>query len=218
VSPIKAVFFDVGETLIDETRLRDGWADYIGVERTEFAAALDDLIRRDEHHRGVFERFRPGFDIARAQREHAEWGDSDMFDARDLYPDALPCLARLRELGYTVGIAGNQPAGAVAALAALGFAGAMITASATMGVEKPDPRFFAALVAAAGVPAETIAYVGDRLDNDVLPARAAGMTAILVRRGPWGRIHAARPQATRASLVVAGLLEIPAALAARVRA
>ena len=209
---IRFVFFDVGETLIDETRLRDGWADHLGVDRAAFAAALDELIARDQHHRAVFERFRPGFDVAAARRERAAWGDTDMFDARDLYPDALPCLARLRELGYAVGIAGNQPAGSVAALAALGFSGMMIAASASMGVEKPDPRFFTALTAAAGVPAASIAYVGDRLDNDVLPARAAGMAAIFIKRGPWGRVHAARPDAARASLVVTSLMEIPEAL------
>jgi FMN phosphatase YigB (HAD superfamily) len=137
-----------------------------------------------------------------------------MLDARDLYPDALPCLARLRELGYAVGIAGNQPARSLAALPVLGFGGFMIAASATMGVAKPHPRFFAALQAAAGVPAAAIAYVGDRLDNDVLPASAAGMAAIFVKRGPWGRVHAVRPEIARASLVVDSLLEIPEALAA----
>jgi FMN phosphatase YigB (HAD superfamily) len=31
--------------------------------------------------------------------------------------------------------------------------------------------------------------VGDRVDNDVLPAAAAGMVAVHVRRGPWGRLQ-----------------------------
>ncbi len=211
---IKFVFFDVGETLIDETRLRDGWADYLGVDRAGFGAALEEFIARDEHYRGVFERFRPGFDAAAARRERAACRDTHMLDARDVYPDALPCLARLRELGYAVGIAGNQRARSVAALSALGFSGVMIAASATLGVEKPDPRFFAALEASAGVPAASIAYVGDRLDNDVLPARAAGMTAIFIKRGPWGRVHAARPEIARASFIVTSLTEIPDALAA----
>jgi len=211
---IKFVFFDVGETLIDETRLRDGWADYLGADRAAFAAALEELIAREEHYRGIFHRFRPGFDAAAARRERAARRDTHMLDARDVYPDALPCLARLRELGYGVGIAGNQPARSIAALSALGFAGVMIAASATLGVEKPDPRFFAALEAVSGVPAASIAYVGDRVDNDVLPARAAGMAAIFVKRGPWGRVHAARPDAARASLAVTSLLEIPDALPA----
>jgi len=211
---IKFVFFDVGETLIDETRMRDGWADYLGADRAAFAAALEELIAGDQNYRRVFHRFRPGFDAAVARRERAARRDTHMLDTRDVYPDALPCFARLRELGYPVGIAGNQRAHSVAALSALGFAGVMIAASATMGVEKPDPRFFAALEAIAGVPAASIAYVGDRLDNDVLPARAAGMTAIFVKRGPWGRVHARRPEIARAHLAVTSLMEIPEALAA----
>ncbi|MBN8901527.1 MAG: HAD family hydrolase, partial [Rhodospirillales bacterium] len=52
----------------------------------------------------------------------------------------------------------------------------------------------------AGVPAAEIAYVGDRLDNDVLPARAAGMTAVFLRRGPWGWMHAEKPEIEAAHL------------------
>jgi FMN phosphatase YigB (HAD superfamily) len=34
-----------------------------------------------------------------------------------------------------------------------------------------------------------VAYVGDRVDNDVLPALAAGLVAVHVRRGPWGLLQ-----------------------------
>jgi FMN phosphatase YigB (HAD superfamily) len=57
------------------------------------------------------------------------------------------------------------------------------------GAEKPAPEFFARLIDAGGVPAAELAYVGDRVDNDVLPARAAGIAAVHVRRGPWGLLH-----------------------------
>ena len=60
-------------------------------------------------------------------------------------------------------------------------------------------------------PAE-IAYVGDRLDNDVLPAREAGMFAVFLVRGPWGIIHARRPERARASLILDHLSDLPAAL------
>ena len=85
----------------------------------------------------------------------------------------------------------------------------MIASSATMGVEKPDPRFFAALQATAGVPAAAIAYVGDRLDNDVLPTLRAGMKAVFVRRGPWGWMHAERPEIEQAHLRLDGLGDLP---------
>ena len=38
-------------------------------------------------------------------------------------------------------------------------------------------------------PPASVAYVGDRVDNDVLPSIAAGMHAVWLRRGPWGVIQ-----------------------------
>jgi FMN phosphatase YigB (HAD superfamily) len=75
-------------------------------------------------------------------------------------------------------------------------------------VAKPSPQFFANVVLAAGVPAEQIVYVGDRLDNDVLPALAQGMLAVLIRRGPWGYVHACRREASRADAVIDSLAEL----------
>jgi len=209
---IRAVFFDIGETLVDETRLWNGWARYLGVSRQTFHAALGEIIASGQGHRTVFERFRSGFDIDRARRERAIRGDADVFDVRDLYPDALPCLKALRECGYLVGIAGNQPLEAVTTLKELGFEGDLIATSSTLGAEKPSLNFFAKVQEAAKVPMAMIAYVGDRLDNDILPARAAGMMAIFVERGPWGRAHAGRPEIAQANLVVKSLMEIPEAL------
>jgi hypothetical protein len=48
---LKAVFFDVGETLIDETRDWGEWADYLGVTRLTLFAALGAVINRGQHHR-----------------------------------------------------------------------------------------------------------------------------------------------------------------------
>ena len=63
---------------------------------------------------------------------------------------------------------------------------------------KPDRAFFKKIIELAGVPAPAIAYVGDRLDNDIL-AREAGLAAIFIARGPWGRAHARRPEIAAAS-------------------
>jgi FMN phosphatase YigB (HAD superfamily) len=210
---VKVVFFDVGETLVDETRLWRGWAAWLGVPAEAFAAALAETVAAGEPHRRAFERFRPGFDLEAARRERAAAGDPDLFDARDLYPDAAPCFAALRERGFTVGIAGNQAAGTEAALEALGLPADLVTSSARLGAEKPSPAFFAGLAAMAGVAPERIAYVGDRLDTDVLPARAAGMTAVFLARGSWGRAHALRREAQLAHLRLASLAELPDAVA-----
>jgi FMN phosphatase YigB (HAD superfamily) len=65
-------------------------------------------------------------------------------------------------------------------------------------VEKPAPAFFERLLAEAGCEPEQAAYVGDRVDNDVLPALRAGLVAVHLRRGPWGYLHEPPPEALRA--------------------
>jgi hypothetical protein len=62
------VFFDVGETLINEARLWDAWAVYLGFPAGEFRSALVKVIASGEHHQKVFERFRPGFDLVSARQ------------------------------------------------------------------------------------------------------------------------------------------------------
>jgi len=113
--PIRAIFFDVGETLINETRLLHGWADTMGVDRNEFVATLDDIIARGENYRVLFERLRPGFDVRAAAAERKRNGTDFRIEARDLYADARPCLSELTQDGWFVGIAGNQPPTAKAA-------------------------------------------------------------------------------------------------------
>jgi FMN phosphatase YigB (HAD superfamily) len=209
---IKVVFFDVGETLFSEERMWAQWAGYLGVAEDVFRGALQETIARGEHHRRVFDAFRSGFDIEAARLERAARGDRDVLQASDLYPDAVPCLKRLRRLGYLVGIAGNQSAEWEAALRQLGLGVDLIASSASLGAEKPSQQFFEGLVRLANVCAAEIAYVGDRLDNDVLPARVAGMLAVFAKRGPWGRAHAEWPQVALAHLRVQSLEELPDAL------
>ena len=66
---ISVVAFDVGEVLVDETRMWDEWPARLGVSPLTFAAALGATIAAGRHHRDVFELLRPGFDVAAALRE-----------------------------------------------------------------------------------------------------------------------------------------------------
>jgi FMN phosphatase YigB (HAD superfamily) len=211
--PIRAVCFDIGETLIDETRQWGEWADFLGVPRLTLFAVLGMTMWRGEPHRRIFELFRPDLDLATARRQRLALGWRYGFLPQDLYPDAVPCLKELRERGFKVLIAGNQPDEASASLRQMDLPVDLIATSGGWGVAKPDPRFFAKVVEAAEEPAENIAYVGDRLDNDVLPARDAGMTAVFLRRGPWGWIHAERPEIARAHLRLDGLTGLADVLA-----
>jgi FMN phosphatase YigB (HAD superfamily) len=198
--PIRAVCFDVGETLIDETREWKGWADFLGVPMLTLFTALGVSMSRGESHRRVFEIFRPDLDFSTVRHQRAALGWRYGFEPSDLYPDALPCLTELRDRGFRILIAGNQPKEAEAALRGLGLPADFIASSAGWGVSKPDPVFFQKVIAAADMPAAEIAYVGDRVDNDVVPARAAGMTAVFLRRGPWGWMHEERPEIEQAHL------------------
>jgi len=97
----------------------------------------------------------------------------------------MPCLEEMRALGLGVGVVGNQTEALERWARESALPADVISSSASLGVRKPDPRFFAEIVALAGAtqPSE-VANVGDRVDNAVVPALAAGLVAVHVRRGP----------------------------------
>jgi HAD superfamily hydrolase (TIGR01662 family) len=201
---LRAVFFDVGETLVDETRLWGAWADALGIPWFTFMGVLGGLIERGEHHDRTFEVLKPGFEPLL---------ENETFDLEDFYPDALPCLKRVREAGYLVGVAGNQSQRLERVLRDLDVPADLIASSASIGVEKPSPAFFQRLAEMAGVPVEACAYVGDRLDNDVLPSREAGMVGVFLKRGPWAYLHAHDVASRRPDVRIGSLDELPDALA-----
>jgi HAD superfamily hydrolase (TIGR01509 family) len=168
------VVFDVGETLVDETATWERAADAAGVPRFTLMGILGGLAVRGEHHARAWE-------ILGVERP-----EGTPFARASLYPDAEPCLAELRGRGYRLGLAGNASR---EAYAGLGVDVDFVADSTEWGAEKPAAAFFERLVATCGCAADEIAYVGDRVDNDVVPAHAAGMLAVHVRRGPWGHLH-----------------------------
>ncbi|HEY2868257.1 MAG TPA: HAD family hydrolase [Gaiellales bacterium] len=209
---IRAVVFDVGETLLDESRAWSEWARWLDVSDLTLAAILGATIARGQDHLEALRILRPGFDLAAERRARSAAGAPDELRPADLYPDALPCIAALREMGLVVGAAGNTGTEVERFLrASCGVE--LVASSAGLGVAKPAPEFFAAIAGLAGVEPQRIAYVGDRVDNDVLPALAAGMVAVHIRRGPWGHLHAGLPGAERADVRIDALSELPGRLA-----
>jgi FMN phosphatase YigB (HAD superfamily) len=208
-SVVRAVVLDVGETLVDETHGWGTWADWFGIPRLTFFAVLGQVIARGEHHRRVFDLLVPGVDLAAEQAAKDAAGMSGRHRVDDLYPDALPCLAVLRAAGLVVGLAGNQPAAAEEALREAGVVAEFVCSSERWGVEKPSSGFFRLVAEQAGRPPGDIAYVGDRVDNDVVPAADAGMHAVWLRRGPWAQAQAEHPGVSRASARIDGLGALP---------
>jgi len=179
------VSLDVGETLIDETRVWQLWADLLGVTRLTFMAALGAVIADGDDHRDVFQMVgRPDWQTLTSDFEQHYGG----FQGSDLYPDAVSALEALRRAGYRISIFANQPARRTAQLLALGIAPDLMAMSGEWGVNKPAPEFYARALAEMGASPGDVAYVGDRLDNDVRPSAAAGIRPVWIRRGPWGVI------------------------------
>ena len=144
-------------------------------------------------YREAFQYFRPGFSLPDEREKRAQAGQPETFGESDLYPDARPTMAALRDMGVWVGVAGNQTARAGDILRKLDLPADMITTSDDWNVTKPDPAFFLEVISAAPCSAGEIVYVGDRLDNDLRPAKAAGMRTAFIRRGPWGYIQERHP-------------------------
>jgi HAD superfamily hydrolase (TIGR01549 family) len=206
---IKAVFFDVGETIVDETREYGTWADWLGVPRHTFSAVFGAVIAAGHDHRETFRYFKPGFDLATERRRRKDAGQMDILGDEDLYSDARPCLSALRGMGLRVGLAGNQPKDAEARLRALELPVDVIGTSEGWGVAKPSAAFFARLIDEAGCAANSILYVGDRLDNDIGAAQRAGLLTGLIRRGPWGHVIRDEALEARCLFKLTELTELP---------
>jgi HAD superfamily hydrolase (TIGR01662 family) len=199
--PLKAVFFDVGETLVDEERWWRQLCERSGLQPHVVWAALGVTIERGEEHDQLWRHL----GIERPDN----WWESIEYELDDLYPDALACLEELRTAGLRVGIVGNQSTTLERWARSAELPADVISSSASLGVRKPDPRFFAAVVELAQCAPSDVAYVGDRVDNDVLPAQAAGLVAIHIRRGPWGQLQRT-PDGIPS---IASLTDLPPALA-----
>ena len=144
-------------------------------------------------------------EAATYRRWDLEGATTFVFADRDLHTDALPCLAALRMRGLRLGAAGNMYAHHEEFLRPhVDFVGS----SERWGVEKPSPEFFARVVEETGQRTADVAYVGDLVHNDIVPALAAGMVAVHIRRGPWG--YMVEPPA--AALRIRSLDELPAVL------
>lgn len=174
---IKYVFFDVGTTLMDETeaynhRIRDA------------IAGTDISFEQFQEKRIFFARQNLKGDLEAIQYfglTKTPWHNEDEVP----YPDAKDMLQYLHSKGYGIGIIANQTLGTKDRLQKWGLLPCidLIFASAEMGLAKPDPRIFEQAIKRSGcIPSETV-MIGDRLDNDIRPAKKLGMGTIWARQG-----------------------------------
>ncbi len=183
---IKWIFFDIGSTLIDESV-----AYKKRIEKTIFGSKVtyDEFMKRliesyrtnkqgDTEIAANFKSVCSSFDL-----KPALWNTEDEF----VYPESEPCLKLLSE-NYRIGIIANQNFGSKERLEKLGLLKYIdiVVASAEEGVAKPDLRIFKAALNKADCKAEEAVMIGDRLDNDIIPANKIGMTTVWIKQGFGG--------------------------------
>ena len=171
------IFFDVGSTLVDETEAYDHRAREM-IEDTDITFSAFDRKR--------IELAKQGFDgnseaIKYFGLKKTPWHSED----EKPFADAYETLEALKEQGFRLGIIANQLTGTAQRLDAWGLLKYfdVVAASAELGVAKPDKLIFEKALALAGCQPHNSVMVGDRLDNDIIPAKAFGMKTVWIRKG-----------------------------------
>lgn len=182
---VQWLFFDVGSTLVDETAAYDH-------RIREMIAGTDVTYEQFQQKREEFARQNMRGDLEAAAYfglRKTPWHHED----ETPYADAEAVLRTLKARGYRIGIIANQSAGTAERLRRWGLLEHidLVIASAEAGVAKPDPAIFAMALAQAGCQPQEAVMIGDRLDNDIAPAKAAGMRTVWVSQGPavWQSIR-----------------------------
>ncbi len=174
---VKWIFFDVGTTLSDETeaynhRIRDA------------IAGTDITFEEFTEKRIFFAKQNLKSDLAALEYFGLEKTPWHMEDERP-YPDAEDVLKYLKDKGYRLGVIANQSLGTAERLEAWGLLKYIdvVAASAELGVAKPDIRIYEYAMQQAGGTTNEAVMIGDRLDNDIYPAKKIGMKTVWIKQG-----------------------------------
>lgn len=175
---LKWIFFDMGSTLIDET---------VAIEHRirEVIEGTDITYEQFVEKKVFFARQNKPADLATLDffgLKKTPWHKED----ERLYPETADCLECLHK-HFKIGIIANQSLGSEERLERFGIRKYIdiVVASAEEGVAKPDRRIFEIALTRAGCMLEEAAMVGDRLDNDIIPANELGMYTIWIKQGNW---------------------------------
>lgn len=208
---VEWIFLDMGYTLVNEdavwrARCREQAempeARAKSVTAEQLWAEIENASRAYlPQYRTVMEKF--GFSHAAPYRSELE----------KLYPDA-PDVLRALHKDCRLGVVANQLSGLEDRLVALGIRPffSLVVSSWEAGVAKPDPEIFRLALTKAGCKAENAVMAGDRLDNDVYPAKALGMRTVWVRQG-FGALQAPISPAYQPDRTVDSLSALPDAIA-----
>lgn len=173
----KWIFFDVGTTLVDETKAYDHRIREVinGTNITYEQFQEKRCFFAKQNLKGDLEAIK-FFGLTKTPW-HKEYEIP--------YPDSEEILQYLCGKGYKIGVIANQSAGTAKRLEDFGLLKYIdvVAASAELGVAKPDRGIFDKAFEMAGCTAQESVMIGDRLDNDISPANKLGMYTIWIRQG-----------------------------------
>ena len=174
---IKWIFFDVGSTLVDETEAYNHRAREMisgtGITFKEFDDIRIALAKLGLDGNSAAIKY---FGLTKTP-----WHSEDELP----YSDTQSTLAALVDKGYKLGIIANQKLGTKERLDSWGLRQYfdVIATSAEIGYAKPDKEIFEKAFELAKCTAAESMMVGDRLDNDIIPAKSLGMKTVWIKNG-----------------------------------
>ncbi len=198
---IKWLFFDLGGVLLDETA---AWEDRIrrtcekhGIPAEELRSEMEKAARSNQHeYKGALE----SLGISFGEKWNSE------FIAP--YPEAAQVLSQLKQK-YRLGVIANQPLNTRKRMEEWQLAEYfdLMLISAEVGFSKPDARLFREALYKAQISAEKCVMIGDKLTNDIAPAKALGFKTVWIRQ-EWGGLQTITGNSMRPDCIVNGLSEL----------
>lgn len=183
---IKWLFFDLGHTLVNE--------DVSQRKRIENAVSYLNSVSVSV----TYEQFY--YEVQNASRNFkspfitafSKFSHDDVFipypaEFEVLYDDTVPVLSALKNK-YDLAVIANQFAGTDKRLKNFGIYDdfKFVLASSDVGVSKPNPVIFKTALEKAGCSAYEAFMIGDRIDNDIAPAKSLGINTVWIRQGYGG--------------------------------
>ncbi|MGF9697691.1 HAD family hydrolase [Paenibacillus sp. MABNR03] len=196
VRGLKWLFFDVGDTLVDEWEPVD---DIIGQFVRE-ACSLGYPVKIEmvrEIFASCYRKYeqwpmKVAIRTLISDERHREQIQEKLKFRKELEKPFAAADAVLKELSrhYRIGIIANQSPGTAERLESYGLRRYVdvLACSAEEGVSKPDPELYAVALKQAGCEPGEAVMIGDRIDNDIIPAKKLGMRTIRILQG-YGRFQ-----------------------------
>ncbi len=199
----KWLFFDLGSTLIDETEA--------------YRLRVTECIQGSTVTFEEFDRYRKKF-----AHDNMTCGDQDAAEYFGLtlkpwrndveypYHEAETILKTLRQRGYKLSVIANQAEGTVKRLKKWNLYDyfEFVLASYEEGVSKPDKEIFLRALKRADAEPSDCVMIGDRVDNDVKPAKELGLKTVLVKHGVVAPYQNPQAPEYKPDITVKGLNEL----------